>query len=298
MKKNTNEPAPAFILDRCAPAAIAQAAWRALIAEVTLTPKPGLVDRNNTGAHKDMTLAMFHASANALLPHFEAIAHAGRATANASPSEAFAQIRPLGILAERDMLLATGGANTHKGAIFSLGLLTAAGSRLAAQGKAFDSGDILASAGGFAAGICARELSFSQARTKGERAYIAYGARGARGEAEAGFPSLRDIALPALKQTLLDGYDTETALLVTLLHLMAQVRDTNVMTRADIAAAAFVRGCADALIKKGLPVASPAWKTALYELDCALIARNVSPGGCADLLACAHFVYSITEAAL
>ncbi|MDL2234860.1 triphosphoribosyl-dephospho-CoA synthase CitG [Christensenellaceae bacterium OttesenSCG-928-L17] len=275
---------------------IAQLCHDALIAEVELTPKPGLVDRNNNGAHRDMTRALFHKSADALLPYFRLVAEAGAKSAAQIQADAFLRMRPLGVEAERAMFLATGGVNTHKGAIFSMGLLAAACGRINANGEALTAPRILRTAAGYVRGLCAKELAAANTpHTKGEHAYAASGALGARGEAEAGFPSIQTIALPALSLALKNGHSKETALLVALLALLANVDDTNMISRASVSAARAVRTSALALNEKGPAIASPQWYAAIRALDDELIHKNLSPGGCADLLACTCFVYDVTH---
>lgn len=267
----------------------------ALVAEVDATPKPGLVDRANNGAHADMDHALFVKSAGALLPYFENIAAMGGYTAKLPPLEAFAACRPLGVQAERDMFSATGGVNTHKGALFSLGLLAAAAGRLNAAEKALYPDSVCEIAAAFTEGICARELHPIKApATKGECAYLLYGALGVRGEAEAGFKSVRNIALPAYEGALCGGANENDALLYALLHLMAQVPDTNVLTRQNAETAAYAKSAAAALLSRALPVGSGAWRNALKDMDTDFIARDISPGGCADLIACAHFLHALS----
>ena len=105
---------------------IGELAHRALIREANVTPKPGLVDRENSGAHRDMDLKLFHASADALRPWFADCARIGLAMRDAAPEQVFARLRKRGIEAEKAMYAATGGVNTHKGALFSLGILCCA----------------------------------------------------------------------------------------------------------------------------------------------------------------------------
>lgn len=268
----------------------------ALVAEVDATPKPGLVDRANNGAHADMDHTLFVKSADALLPYFESIAEMGKYTATLPTPEAFAACRPLGVQAERDMFEATGGVNTHKGAIFSLGLLAAAAGRLAAANRALSPDSVCEIAAAFTQGICARELYPTKTpATKGERAYLLYGAFGVRGEAEAGFQSVRNIALPVYQRALHNGANENDALLHALLSLMAQVLDTNVLTRQNGDMAAYTRAQAAAFLSRALPVGSQPWRSALKEMDTDFIARNISPGGCADLIACAHFLYALAS---
>lgn len=97
---------------------------------MTTTPKPGLVDRRNSGSHTDMDSFTFMSSAAALYPYFEACAKVGRETMDRPAPETFAALRPLGCEAEGEMLDATGGVNTHKGAVFSIGITCAALGRL------------------------------------------------------------------------------------------------------------------------------------------------------------------------
>lgn len=101
-------------------AAIAALAVDCLAMEVAAWPKPGLVSRIDSGSHDDMDAGTFGRSADALRPHLAALAEAGAAGAG------LARLRAIGVAAEADMLAATGGVNTHRGAIFGLGLLCAA----------------------------------------------------------------------------------------------------------------------------------------------------------------------------
>jgi hypothetical protein len=108
---------------------------RALLTEVRLTPKPGLVDIRNAGAHRDMDLASFEASTAAVAPWMEKFFIMGHDTANITPEQVLTMLRPVGMACETDMLEATGGVNTHRGAIFAFGLLSAAAGRLVARGE-------------------------------------------------------------------------------------------------------------------------------------------------------------------
>ena len=103
---------------------------RALLYEVCTTPKPGLVDRHNNGSHKDMDVFTFLDSTASLMPYLERAVAIGQATAHRMPEETFERLREAGLRAERTMLQATGGVNTHKGAIFSLGCVLGACGRL------------------------------------------------------------------------------------------------------------------------------------------------------------------------
>ena len=112
------------------PDAYATLAWRAMLTEVNLSPKPGLVDRINNGAHKDMALEDFHRSAEAIQAWLPRFIEYGAFSAQLAPEEVLKGLRPLGMACEADMFRATAGVNTHKGSVFSLGLLCAAIGRL------------------------------------------------------------------------------------------------------------------------------------------------------------------------
>ena len=143
---------------------IARDACRALLYEVCTTPKPGLVDRVNTGSHRDMDIFTFMDSAAALQPYFRRCGEIGMATRDASPEETFRQIRQAGVAAERDMLEVTHGVNTHKGAVFSVGIACAALGRLD-HSLWKDPASVLAECGRIAAGIASRDFAKLAAST-------------------------------------------------------------------------------------------------------------------------------------
>ena len=244
---------------------LAEAAVQALVDEVDLTPKPGLVDQRNTGAHRDMDLPMFHRSAQALAPYFREAVALGLASDDCMPA-----LQRAGLQAEETMLTATGGVNTHKGSIYAFGLVLAAlGGVLARGGDVFARGAALAAAG----------LPPSENTTHGTQVQGRYGARGARGEALAGFPHGR-MAWSALRQ---QGGNPLPALLT----LLSQVEDTNLLYRGGSEGLSFVQQEAAAILA-GPP---EAYIPRLEELDSACITRNLSPGGCADLLALGLLLY-------
>lgn len=258
------------------PAQIAAKARQALEREVLLTPKPGLVDAANNGAHTDMSKDTFLRSAAALEPWLLRMAERGKASLEESPAQLLATLRPMGLRAEEDMYAATEGVNTHKGALFSLGLLCAACGRLEAQNRPLTAENLCDLAAQMTAGITAREMGATD--THGLKAHAAYGAKGVRGEAESGFSSVRELALPYLKQ--------ENGSYLALLNLMAHVRDTNVLHRAGEVGLQWLQSRANVLLDDfSIP--------ALEQLDRECIERNISPGGCADLLAIAFFIQSV-----
>lgn len=264
---------------------------RALLYEVCTTPKPGLVDRHNNGSHKDMDVFTFLDSTAALLPYLERAAAIGQETAHMTPEETFERLREAGLEAERTMLRATGGVNTHKGAIFSLGCVLGACGRLwTPEGPCREPEEILAECGRMSApaaeGFFAA-LTRENARTAGERLYVETGARGVRGEAAEGFPAVLKIGLPALRAALDQGAGLEEAGAAALLALTAGTADTNLFARGGLEGQRWAARQAGALLEGG-PRPDP---EAVRELDRAMIQRNLSPGGCADLLAITYFLY-------
>lgn len=256
----------------------------ALCAEAELTPKPGLVDADNQGPHPDMTLPMFQASAHALAPFLTRCAITGSGFAQQPPDEAvLAAVRPVGLQAEQAMLNATGGANTHKGALFAFGILAAVLGRRIARGErpgwAALSGDIQA--------VCAGlRQEQGQGDTAGARFYREYGLGGARGEALSGFATVTDVALPAYRQAFAATGNRDHALRYALLKLLAHNRDTNVVKRGGIEALGLLQAKAHEILADTQVFRRPeALCAALKRFDGWCTARNLSTGGSADLLA-------------
>ena len=267
-----------------------QAASNALLGEVMATPKPGLVDRSNNGAHRDMNLFTFLRSASAILPYLQEMAETGLSW-DASPQELFSALRPAGREAERAMFRATCGVNTHKGAIFSLGLaVAAAGARYRKTGR-LNAGEILEFCGEMTGEALEKEFARidpSNPATHGERLYLAYGVRGIRGEVQRGFPSVREHALPMLRELRKQCATPDQALVQTLLCLMANVDDTNVLHRSNLETMRRVQARARAALGIG-GMFTDEGRAEILRMDRDFICRNVSPGGCADLLAVAVF---------
>lgn len=324
---------------------IAALAVQSLVDEVHTTPKPGLVDRRNNGSHTDMDVSTFLASANALESYFQECVKIGQETCNLtpetdnhisqpdspvtktprlspaaplSPADTFSLLRQAGIAAEAAMYKATGGVNTHKGIIYTMGVLCGSLGRLwTPEHPIADTEAVLAE--------CARmvehsvksdfasinssltdtpttetpttETSTTDAAdnptvltnhfTAGLRLYQEQGLTGIRGEVAAGLPSVINIGLPAYKKALQAGLSANDAGAVTLLHLIAGVKDTNLYHRGGNDGAAYAASAAQNLLAH-----APYPSARLIEaLDDAFIARNLSPGGCADLLAVTYFLF-------
>ncbi len=283
------------ILDEAIREADAQEAARravsALLYEVCTTPKPGLVDRINSGSHRDMTIFTFMDSSAALYPYFQACTRIGRSTAALKPEETFAQLRRAGRQAEADMFAATKGVNTHKGAIFSMGILCAALGRL--PRRSWRSPDVVlkecaAMTQGLVAGDFAG-LTPETAVTTGQRLYLEYGITGVRGQMEAGLPAVLEVGLPVLKEGIARGLSINDAGAATLLALIAATTDTNLIARSDID----TQQQTVAELKELLAQTPYPGRKILEELDRRFIEKNLSPGGSADLLAICYVLYSL-----
>lgn len=272
---------------------IATQACRALLFEVCTTPKPGLVDRDNSGSHKDMDIFTFMSSASALWPYFEECAQIGLANAALSAPETLAALRPAGRRAEGMMLGATAGVNTHKGAIFSVGILCAALGRLSPEQRRCPD-IVLQEAGAMAVGLTTQEyknVTLENAATAGQRFYVLYGITGVRGQVEEGFPAVSKVGLPVLEQGLRNGKTLNDAGCAALLALIAADIDTNLIARSDFATQQRVANHLGKLLEKQ---PCPDRKT-LETLNEAYTGLNLSPGGSADLLAVCYLLHFMEE---
>lgn len=274
-----------------------------LLYEVSATPKPGLVDRLNQGAHSDMNFFSFMASSTALSPYFYKCAEKGAEFSESrsnKPDLLFENLRPLGLAAENTMYQATGGANTHTGLIFSIGIICAAAAvcRLKDNGREADPDGICRYVSLMTQGICTRELGSLDKKknlSHGETIYMKYGARGIREEVEYGFPTVRNYALPVFESLKAKGCCSFNDMLVqTLLHIMAVNEDTNVLARQDWDALEYVRNFARKALDTG-GILTPEGRKIVCDMDKDFIEKNISPGGAADLLAVTIMLESLGE---
>ncbi|QXH72712.1 triphosphoribosyl-dephospho-CoA synthase [Pseudomonas atacamensis] len=258
---------PLSLADRLADLAV-----DALIDEADLSPKPALVDRRGNGAHTDLHLGLMHASALALWPAFKEMAEVALELGEVGLPlrEAIGRIGREG---EQGMLVTTNGVNTHRGAIWALGLLVTAA---ALQPKSI--------------ALCAARLALLDDRyaptplSHGAQVAQRYGARGAREEAQLGFPSVLQRGLPQLHKSRANGHGEQNARLDALLAIMTELADTCVLYRAGETGLHAMQAGAQAVLDAG-GSASLSGRRRLHELDQQLIALNASPGGAADLLA-------------
>ena len=270
--------------------AVAEHADQALLKELMLTPKPGLVDRRNCGAHHDMDIHTFLASARAIAPWWPRFVEIGQASAHVATPVALPLARSTGMRCEQAMLEATKGVNTHKGAIFSVGLLCFAAGRLLARETALTRERMCREVAGICSGLVGRELDGGQgAQTPGERVFRHYRLTGARGEAASGFATVRTVALPVYDRLRLDGVGEDLALLQALLYLLAVCADTNLVSRGGLAGLAYVRAYAKRLLREGGALA-PDGIEKMAAFDDVLITCHLSPGGAANLLRLTWFL--------
>jgi triphosphoribosyl-dephospho-CoA synthase len=275
--------------------AVAALVCQALLKEVELTPKPGLVDRNNSGAHRDMDRMTFHTSIKAIAPWFPGFYRMGASTRDLAPDELLARLRPAGLACEGAMLRATGNVNTHKGSIFSMGLLCAAAGRLDCAAELPNRERLCEEVAAICSGLVETELLRMQApRTAGEKLFQAHGLTGVRGEAASGFKTVRDYGLPAFERILALGGGEDEAMLEALLHLLAVNHDTNLAHRGGLEGLAHVQAWARSLIEAG-GVQSTCFEAKMLDFDRDLIERKLSPGGSADLVAVTWFLSRFPE---
>ncbi|MDM0015226.1 triphosphoribosyl-dephospho-CoA synthase MdcB [Variovorax sp. J22P168] len=272
----TATPAPVFAAE-----AIAASAVRCLLLEVATWPKPGLVSHMDSGSHDDMDAETFRRSALAISPYFEALVDAG------ARGGAMGWLRVIGLEAEAAMLRATSGINTHRGAIFGLGLLcAAAGARGSGHVDGSSTlGAVVTRLWGPAI-LSGPVLLHSHGTSMRHR----YGAGGARVEAALGFPTVYQLGLPVLRRRLREApEDAEAARVEVCFELIAALEDTNLLHRGGPVGLRFARRCARAFLDQG-GVRSLGWRDRAREIHQRFVARHLSPGGSADLLAMTLFI--------
>lgn len=275
----------------------AKLAEESILTEALLTPKPGLVDAKDSGAHKDMDIFTFVRSAVSLRDGFKEMFLAG--AMNEIPlNNLLSIIRPIGIRMEQEMFGATSGINTHKGIIFSMGLLLAALGRLLKEDQFAgermpslnpqDTERIFSVIMGVTEGLVSKDFANIHRKsvlTHGEKLYLEYGFTGIRGEAEKGYPVLRDEVLPYLRNRK-EKLSYEETLLEVLFLLMRHVEDSNIVTRGGIESLGYVRSTAEKFLADGGMRQEDAYEK-IQIMNETFISRNLSPGGAADLLSLA-----------
>jgi triphosphoribosyl-dephospho-CoA synthase len=263
---------------------LAAAAVHALLEEVFLTPKPGLVDLRGCGAHRDMNLATMIASAGALRDTFRQLAQTGRSPLAGASLRA--ELGRVGRAGEYAMDRATGGVNTHRGAIWALGLTVAAAAR---RGHRSSPGALLSTVATIAAHD---DPGAAAVRTKGHDVRAHYRVGGAVGAAKAGFP-LALQAVNTIRCTTARGTSPTHARLDALLQCIARLDDTCLLSRGGLPGLTLARRMAAGVLRSG-GTATTAGMLALQRFDRALVDRGLSPGGSADMFALAMLLDQVT----
>lgn len=273
-------------------------AYEALLEEVNLSPKPGLVDRLNNGSHQDMTIETFYASANAIAPYFTNYIQIGYEH-KGTPLELFDKMRFEGAKAEKEMMRATKNINTHKGANFSFAVILGALGKYEQTflGEVYSMKDIhlvLDYTSKMCEGLASRDfldLNQKESLSNGEKLYLKTGITGIRGEAESGYASLEKVLLPQLlayKELTRDERN-----LRGFIDLMSAVEDSNIYHRGGLEGIQFLKK--EALLIKEKDLTYEELITEMSELDQKMIKKNLSPGGSADLLSLGIFLFSLLE---
>lgn len=264
-------------------------AIRSLHAELVLYPKPGLVSPLDNGSHSDMDAASFMRSLFSLRHYFIQMAHAG---ARDAP---FGTLKELGMQAERRMLKATGGINTHRGAIFSLGLLCAAAGYCHGHALPLSASRLRAVLRAqWGRALEAHSVPSASATSHGMHVAHLYAVSGAREEGAKGFPAVFEIGLPQLHQTLAAGRSQYHAQVDVLFALMAHMADTNVYHRGGPDGAMLVRQAAQRFMSRG-GTADLHWQDTALTCHRQFVSKRLSPGGAADMFAATWFVHQLTQ---
>lgn len=282
---------------------IASLAQKAILYEVSTTPKPGLVDRNDSGSHKDMDFFTFISSSCSLYKGFYDCAMAGILFEETDYEKLLDTIRPIGIECEKAMFHATEGVNTHKGIIFSLGILCSLVGNLYSKFNitTFSAQNVCEMASKMTKNIIVKDFNEIKNKTKlthGEFLYKEYGFKGIRGEVESGFKTVISYGLPIMKSwNINQNLEKNELFLEILLNLMAYSEDTNVVSRAGIEGLQYVQNTSkNFLINGGIKQKYAHEK--LFSMNEDFIKRNISPGGSADLLAVTIFLALVDGIAL
>ena len=264
-------------------ASITRCAANALTEELATYPKPGLVSFVDQGSHPDMDAECFLASIAAIAPYFGKMAEAGATGCS------LLDLQRIGIAAEESMLDATGGRNTHRGAIYCLGLLAAAAGKQMA-----DRSLPCLSLGCIVAEYWGEEILLPQAlltTSHGLEMCHRYKLSGVRGEAKKGFPSIFNAGLPAFQRAL-SSTNRQAARVQAFFEILEVCEDTTLLTRGGYAGWRFARTQARQFLHTG-GVTSANWRAHAEDIHRGFVARNLTAGGAADLLAATLFVYDL-----
>lgn len=279
---------------------IASLGQRAILYEVSTTPKPGLVDRENSGSHKDMDFFTFMASSSALYKGIYECTLEGMNFQEVDKTKLLDRIRRPGIECEEAMFKATNGVNTHKGIIFSIGILSAVAGYLYMKSNKikFNIDEVCDEV----KEVC-KDLSYKDFQhipkkeklTHGEWLFKEYGYKGIRGEVESGFNTVRNVAIPILtKWSNNKDLSMNDLFLQMLMSIITRSEDTNVVMRGGVDSLQYVKEVSMEFLNQG-GMYNKGAKEKLEQINKVFIERNISPGGAADLLAVGIFLGLLQE---
>lgn len=268
-------------------------AVKSLLYEVCITPKPGLVDRSNSGSHSDMDIFTFIDSSTVLTSYFRNITLKAFELKNIPPEQLIEHLQFLGIMAEEKMYAATFGVNTHKGIIYSIGILCIACGYLYSFSNGIKIDDIISMCRKIASKQSYRyfnEVSKKVKKTNGDNVYTNHRIKGARGEVSKGFPSVIQFGLPMFKKKILEKWGINSAGVYTLLNLMANINDTNIIARSNMETHELIKERIREILLKD-DITEDDFINIGRKLDKDFIRLNISPGGAADLLSVTLMLY-------
>lgn len=260
-------------------------AQEALLDEVNLSLKPGLVCPDSRGSHTDMDYDLFLSSISALKGYFHDQFLYGYHAID------FEDIRRRGLIAEQAMLSMTQGINTHKGAIFNLGFASAAIGKCFAENKTIQTAEISDMLQDHWRYPLLHHLKRNQSN-HGQQVRKKYGMTGAIEEVASGFITVREFALPCFKHIYDQTQNFEQSAIQTLFHLMSHVQDTNLVWRGGLSSLLIVQDMAKQFLKKG-GVLQLDWQQQVQHICRYFIQHHLSPGGSADLLGVTLFLYKV-----
>ena len=270
---------------------IADSLGKAILFEVCTHPKPGLVTRFSKGAHCDMNVFTFMSSSVVLIRAFKEFANYGYEYDD-SLSKLLPQLRELGIEYEKQILTATGNINTQRGILFAGGVLAAATGNYLREHQQVNSNEVFSRIRLICKGLVERELETCEKTkfTAGELLYKKYGITGIRGEVQEGFKSVKNKGLPALKEALANGANINNSLVHTLLSLLTETEDSNILWRTDKQILDKVQKQATKALELG-SIFSQSGQDYIEFLERDFIKQRISPGGTADLLSITLAMY-------
>ncbi len=263
---------------------ISQIAKNSLIKELELTPKPGLVDMNDSGSHKDMDKFTFYKSIKSISEYFLPFLSVGFL----NPKDPFNKLREVGLSCEKSMLKATKGVNTHKGAIFSYAVILGSVGALLKDKKPLYKESLQEAIKSTCKNLIKHDLSDKKEfKSAGERFYKKTKNAGIRKEAQNGYPSIFDISLP-FYQKCKKRFNEEKALKLTLLKLISEIEDTTLYNRGGLEGLEFAKKEAKTLLLEF-------HEEKLPKLNKLFVKKDLSPGGSADMLAITWFLDNVLE---